>query len=69
MIHPLAGVLSAYGIGLADMRVVRERTVGVALGFTPHQPSLATASKAAAPKPFRAKAAAASRATARQVRR
>jgi len=31
MIHPLAGVLSAYGIGLADMRIVRERTVGLAL--------------------------------------
>ena len=26
-IHPLAGVLSAYGIGLADVRVLRERTV------------------------------------------
>jgi 5-oxoprolinase (ATP-hydrolysing) len=32
IIHPLAGVLSAYGIGLADMRIVRERTVGIALG-------------------------------------
>ncbi len=31
MIHPLAGVLSAYGIGLADMRIVRERTLGIAL--------------------------------------
>jgi 5-oxoprolinase (ATP-hydrolysing) len=31
MIHPLAGVLSAYGIGLADLRIVRERTVGIAL--------------------------------------
>ncbi len=27
MIHPLAGVLSAYGMGLADLRVVREETV------------------------------------------
>ncbi len=27
MIHPLAGVLSAYGMGLADVRVVRETTV------------------------------------------
>jgi 5-oxoprolinase (ATP-hydrolysing) len=26
-IHPLAGVLSAYGIGLADLRVVRQRTI------------------------------------------
>ena len=28
MIHPLAGVLSAYGMGLADRRVLRERTLG-----------------------------------------
>ncbi len=27
LIHPLAGVLSAYGMGLADLRVIRERTV------------------------------------------
>ena len=27
MIHPLAGVLSAYGMGLADVRVLREETV------------------------------------------
>ncbi|MBB6252910.1 hydantoinase B/oxoprolinase family protein [Nitrospirillum iridis] len=27
MIHPLAGVLSAYGMGLADLRVIRDRTV------------------------------------------
>jgi 5-oxoprolinase (ATP-hydrolysing) len=27
MLHPLAGVLSAYGIGLAEQRVVRERTL------------------------------------------
>jgi len=31
MIHPLAGVLSAYGIGLADMRNVRERTINLPL--------------------------------------
>ena len=31
LIHPLAGVLSAYGMGLADRRAVRERTVGLAL--------------------------------------
>ena len=31
MVHPLAGVLSAYGMGLADRREVRERTVGLAL--------------------------------------
>ena len=28
-IHPLAGVLSAYGMGLAEQRVVRERTVAL----------------------------------------
>lgn len=28
MIHPLAGVLSAYGMGLADRRVIREQTFG-----------------------------------------
>jgi 5-oxoprolinase (ATP-hydrolysing) len=31
VIHPLAGVLSAYGMGLADVRVLRERSLGVAL--------------------------------------
>ena len=31
MIHPLAGVLSAYGIGLADRSVIRERSVMLAL--------------------------------------
>jgi 5-oxoprolinase (ATP-hydrolysing) len=30
-IHPFAGVLSAYGIGLADVRVLRERAVEVKL--------------------------------------
>jgi 5-oxoprolinase (ATP-hydrolysing) len=29
--HPLAGVLSAYGMGLADRRVLRERTVSLPL--------------------------------------
>ena len=33
MIHPLAGVLSAYGIGLADRSAVREKTLG--LDFEP----------------------------------
>ncbi len=32
LIHPLAGVLSAVGIGLADRSVVREATVGLPLG-------------------------------------
>jgi 5-oxoprolinase (ATP-hydrolysing) len=31
MIHPLAGVLSAYGIGLAEMRTIRERTLNIPL--------------------------------------
>jgi len=31
MIHPLAGVLSAYGIGLAELRLVREQTLNIAL--------------------------------------
>ncbi|WP_375272530.1 hydantoinase B/oxoprolinase family protein [Sphingomonas sp.] len=31
MIHPLAGVLSAYGMGLADRRVLREATLSVPL--------------------------------------
>ena len=31
MIHPLAGLLSAYGIGLADVRIIRERTINVPL--------------------------------------
>jgi 5-oxoprolinase (ATP-hydrolysing) len=30
-IHPYAGVLSAYGMGLADMRVIRERSIEQAL--------------------------------------
>jgi 5-oxoprolinase (ATP-hydrolysing) len=34
MIHPLAGVLSAHGMGLADMTELRQRTVGAPLGGT-----------------------------------
>ena len=30
-LHPLAGVLSAYGMGLADVRAIRERTLETAL--------------------------------------
>ncbi|MEM8805898.1 MAG: hydantoinase B/oxoprolinase family protein [Cyanobacteria bacterium P01_G01_bin.38] len=33
-IHPYAGVLSAYGMGLADRRVLREKSVEVALNAT-----------------------------------
>ena len=32
LLHPLAGVLSAYGMGLADVRSLRERSVGEPLG-------------------------------------
>jgi 5-oxoprolinase (ATP-hydrolysing) len=32
MIHPLAGVLSAYGIGLADERLIAERAIEARLG-------------------------------------
>ncbi len=31
MVHPLAGVLSAYGIGLADQRILRQRAIEAAL--------------------------------------
>ncbi len=31
VIHPLAGVLSAYGIGLAEMRVIKEKTLNLLL--------------------------------------
>jgi 5-oxoprolinase (ATP-hydrolysing) len=30
MLHPFAGVLSAYGMGLADVRAIRQETVGAA---------------------------------------
>ena len=32
LVHPLAGVLSAWGIALADRRAVRQRTIGEPLG-------------------------------------
>jgi 5-oxoprolinase (ATP-hydrolysing) len=31
MVHPLAGLLSAYGIGLSEMRTIRERTINMPL--------------------------------------
>jgi 5-oxoprolinase (ATP-hydrolysing) len=37
-IHPLAGVLSAYGIGLADVRALRQRAVEAPLGAEPLEP-------------------------------
>ncbi len=42
LIHPLAGVLSAVGIGLADRSVVREATVALPLGDDALTPALAT---------------------------
>ena len=42
-IHPLAGVLSAYGIGLADVTVLREVTFGRPLG-TDFDPAMAALS-------------------------
>ncbi|MGO1304063.1 MAG: hydantoinase B/oxoprolinase family protein, partial [Sphingomonas parapaucimobilis] len=47
LIHPLAGVLSAVGIGLADRSVVREATVGLPLGDEALEASLAELSAAA----------------------
>ena len=41
-VHPLAGVLSAYGMGLADQIVIREQAVELPLdarGAAPHRPS------------------------------
>jgi 5-oxoprolinase (ATP-hydrolysing) len=32
LIHPLAGVLSAYGIGMADLRAIREQSLELPLG-------------------------------------
>ncbi|MGP1352477.1 MAG: hydantoinase B/oxoprolinase family protein [Parasphingopyxis sp.] len=48
-IHPLAGVLSAYGIGLADVTVLREVTFGRPLGtdFGAEMASLAEEAEAA----------------------
>jgi 5-oxoprolinase (ATP-hydrolysing) len=42
LLHPLAGVLSAYGMGLADVRALRERTVETPLD-TADAPAVAAA--------------------------
>ncbi len=51
LIHPLAGVLSAYGIGLARQRAIRERTVALPLadadGLATAQAALADDARAA----------------------
>ena len=41
LVHPLAGVLSAFGIALADRRAVRQRTIGAALDSTAWRGALA----------------------------
>ena len=38
LVHPLAGVLSAYGIGLADVKVIREESWLKPLGEDPGEP-------------------------------
>ena len=40
LLHPLAGVLSAYGIGLTSRRAIRRRTVEAALDTAGHQSGL-----------------------------
>ena len=42
LLHPLAGVLSAYGMGLADIRALREAQCGVSLGDTELESKLAS---------------------------
>ena len=41
LIHPLAGVLSAYGMGLGDRRELREKTIALPLGEAPLDPVVA----------------------------
>jgi 5-oxoprolinase (ATP-hydrolysing) len=53
LVHPLAGVLSAYGMGLADRRAMRERTVALPLG----EGGMAAISRAAAALAREARAA------------
>lgn len=47
VIHPLAGVLSAYGMGLADRRELCEKTIGVPLGEASLEAELALLGDAA----------------------
>jgi len=62
MIHPLAGVLSAYGIGLADRNAMRERSVALALddaaGIGAAVDALAAEARAALPQATRIEASA-----------
>ncbi|WP_242095740.1 hydantoinase B/oxoprolinase family protein [Sphingomonas sp. CROZ-RG-20F-R02-07] len=48
LVHPLAGVLSAWGIALADRRTMRQRTIGVPLSEPAWRESLADLSADAA---------------------
>ncbi|MBU6166528.1 MAG: hydantoinase B/oxoprolinase family protein [Alphaproteobacteria bacterium] len=48
LIHPLAGVLSAFGIGLAENRVVRQRSLNAPLGADLAAPAQALAAEARA---------------------
>ena len=61
MLHPLAGVLSAYGMGLADLRAIREATRRGAAGrragaaiWTARRRRLEAAARAGARRPGRA---------------
>lgn len=62
MIHPLAGVLSAYGIGLADRSVIRERSITLPLddaaAITAAVETLAAEARAALPGAERIEASA-----------
>lgn len=51
LIHPLAGVLSAYGMGLADRRAMRERTVGLPIDSDVSGPVAELAAQALAELP------------------
>jgi 5-oxoprolinase (ATP-hydrolysing) len=48
LVHPLAGVLSAYGMGLAVLRALRERSLGLELPATDDESTLAEADAALA---------------------
>ena len=46
--HPLAGVLSAYGMGLADQSVMREAAIELVLGSSSEQPLTSASASASA---------------------
>ena len=53
LIHPLAGVLSAYGIGLADIVAMREQAVEAPLDAAPDRRAAADPPAARARRPRR----------------